>query len=106
MNNCGLNIRRLSGLDLKPSHWDNFYQFYMNTCQNKWGRPYLTQDFFHELGYSMAGHVMLAVAQEGNESSPLVAAALNLVCHYLIDMEKNLICSPSASPQTWQQYMK
>ena len=79
MHNSGLQIRRLSGLELKPSHWDSFYQFYMNTCNNKWGRPYLTRDFFHEISYSMADHVLLAVAQEGDKDSPLVAAALNMV---------------------------
>ena len=37
------------------------------------------QDFFQELGATMAEHVMLVVAQEGDSNSPLVAAALNLV---------------------------
>ena len=37
------------------------------------------QDFFQELGATMAEHVMLVVAQEGDENSPLVAGALNLV---------------------------
>ena len=27
----GLKLRRLSGDDLKPHHWDSFYTFYRNT---------------------------------------------------------------------------
>lgn len=44
------------------------------------------QDFFQELGATMAEHVMLVVAQEGDKNSPLVAGALNLVS------QANLYC--------------
>ena len=27
----GLQIRRLSGADIRPHHWDAFYDFYINT---------------------------------------------------------------------------
>jgi predicted N-acyltransferase len=27
----GLRLRRLSGDDLRPHHWDSFYDFYINT---------------------------------------------------------------------------
>lgn len=69
----------MSGLDLKPSHWDQFYEFYRNTTDAKWGSAYLTREFFQELGVTMAEHVLLVVAQEGEEESPLVAGALNLI---------------------------
>ena len=45
----------------------------------KWGSAYLTPDFFQELGTTMGEHVLLVVAQEGDEDSPLVAGALNLI---------------------------
>lgn len=29
--NAGLRVRRLTGDDIKPSHWEAFYQGYINT---------------------------------------------------------------------------
>ena len=29
--NAGLRVRRLTGDDIKPAHWDAFYQGYINT---------------------------------------------------------------------------
>lgn len=75
----GLKVRRLSGDDLKPMHWDQFHQFYLNTVDSKWAQAYLTKDFFQQLGDELADRCMLVVAQEGNKNSPLVAGALNLV---------------------------
>ncbi|OIW00103.1 hypothetical protein TanjilG_26440 [Lupinus angustifolius] len=60
----------------KAKHWDSFYSFYRNTTDNKWGTPYLTRDFFHEMGSKMGDQVLLVVAEEGGE---LVAGALNLI---------------------------
>ena len=34
----GLRARRLTGSDLKPCHWDRFYEFYLNTCEKRWGQ--------------------------------------------------------------------
>jgi len=57
-----LRIRQLTGADIKPHHWDAFYSFYLNTSDRKWGTPYLTRDFFHQLGERMADRVLLVVA--------------------------------------------
>ena len=37
------------------AHWDAFWAFYQDTGARKWGRPYLTRDFFSLLGERMAG---------------------------------------------------
>ena len=44
--NDGITIKRLTGDDLKPEHWDIFWRCYLDTTQRKWGRPYLTRQFF------------------------------------------------------------
>ncbi|XP_078429849.1 acyl-CoA [Wolffia australiana] len=71
-----LVMKRLRGDEIKDKHWDAFYQFYRNTTDNKWGRPYLTRDFFELLGEKMAEQVLLVVAEDGGE---IVAGALNLI---------------------------
>ncbi|XP_038680727.1 uncharacterized protein LOC119981707 isoform X2 [Tripterygium wilfordii] len=60
----------------KDRHWDSFYTFYRNTTDNKWGSPYLTRDFFHNMASKMGDQVLLVIAEEGEE---LVAGALNLI---------------------------
>ena len=70
----GLNIRAFEGEELKPDHWDAFFEFYMDTGGRKWGRPYLTRDFFARVGETMKSRIVLMLAeQEGR----WVAGALN-----------------------------
>ncbi|KAF8019427.1 hypothetical protein BT93_G0187 [Corymbia citriodora subsp. variegata] len=71
-----LTMKRLRGNEIKAKHWDSFYTFYKNTTDNKWGSPYLTREFFHNMGSKMGDQVLLVVAEEGDE---LVAGALNLI---------------------------
>lgn len=71
-----LKMKRLRGDEITAKHWDSFYNFYRNTTDNKWGRAYLTRDFFHDLGSKMRDNVLLIVAEDGDE---LVAGALNLI---------------------------
>ncbi|XP_062178125.1 uncharacterized protein LOC133882904 isoform X2 [Alnus glutinosa] len=71
-----LTMKRLRGYEIKARHWDTFYKFYRNTTDNKWGSPYLTREFFHNMGSKMGDQVLLVVAEEGEE---LVAGALNLI---------------------------
>ncbi|XP_078172576.1 acyl-CoA [Carex rostrata] len=71
-----LKMKRLRGDDIKAQHWDSFYSFYRNTTDNKWGRAFLTRDFFHNMGEKMGDKVMLIVAEEDDK---LVAGALNLI---------------------------
>ncbi|XP_021737484.1 uncharacterized protein LOC110703994 [Chenopodium quinoa] len=71
-----LTMKRLRGYEIKAKHWDTFYQFYKNTTDNKWGTPYLTRDFFHNMASKMGDQVLLVTAEEQNK---LVAGALNLI---------------------------
>lgn len=72
----GLDIRILTGADIEEAHWDAFFAFYMDTGSRKWGRPYLTRDFFSRLGATMADRIALIMAFR--DGSP-IAGALNLI---------------------------
>ncbi|KAG9458827.1 hypothetical protein H6P81_003335 [Aristolochia fimbriata] len=71
-----LTMKRLHGDEIKARHWDSFYKFYRNTTDNKWGRAFLTNEFFHNIGSKMGDQVLLVVAEDGDE---LIAGALNLI---------------------------
>ncbi|MGC4250902.1 MAG: GNAT family N-acetyltransferase [Sphingobium sp.] len=72
----GLEIVHLTGEDIREAHWDIFWDFYQDTGARKWGRPYLTRDFFSLLGERMADRVLLMLALRGGTP---IAGALNLI---------------------------
>ena len=72
----GLEIRVLTGLDITPDHWDAFFACYMDTGSRKWGRPYLTRDFFAQVGETMADRIALVMAFQDDQP---VAGALNFI---------------------------
>ena len=45
----GIVINRISGSDLNSTIWDQFYKFYLDTIDKKWGSAYLTRDFFSSI---------------------------------------------------------
>ena len=71
----GLTLKRLSGDDIKPQHWDAFFAFYMDTSDRKWGQAYLNRAFFDLLHQRLRDQVVLVLAFDGAE---IVAGALNL----------------------------
>ena len=73
---AGLDIRVLTGAEITDAHWDAFFAFYMDTGARKWGRPYLTRDFFTRLGATMADRIALVMAFRDGEA---IAGALNLI---------------------------
>jgi predicted N-acyltransferase len=73
---AGIEMVVLTGGDLKAEHWDAFYRFYIDTSDRKWGSPYLTRDFFHRIGRTMAERIVLIMARR---HGAWVAGALNLL---------------------------
>lgn len=71
----GLAFRTLRGDEIRPEHWQALYRFYRNTCDRKWGRPYLTRAFFAELGPVLGERAVVTMAADG--ATP-VAGALHL----------------------------
>jgi len=73
---AGLDIRVLTGSDIEEAHWDAFFAFYIDTGSRKWGRPYLTRDFFSRIGATMADRIALVMAFRDGQP---IAGALNLI---------------------------
>ena len=72
----GGEIVQLTGDDLRPEHWDIFWQFYQDTGARKWGSPYLTRAFFDIVQAEMRDDVLLVLALR--DGTP-VAGALNFI---------------------------
>ena len=71
-----VEIRRLTGDDLREEHWDAFWEFYQDTGARKWGQPYLTREAFSLMGRTMADRILLVLAYM--DGTP-VAGALNFI---------------------------
>lgn len=71
-----ISIEQLSSADITPEAWDAFYDFYQDTGARKWGRPYLTRDFYHRIAASMADRVLLVMARRAGR---YVAGAINFI---------------------------
>ena len=72
----GISFDWLTGRDISESHWDRFFEFYIDTGSRKWGRPYLNRDFFSRIGATMADQILLIMARRGRS---YIAGALNLM---------------------------
>jgi predicted N-acyltransferase len=72
----GLDIEVLTGSDLKPRHWDAFFEFYLATSDRKWGSAYLNRRFFAMIGERMPERIVLVMARRG---ASYVAGAFNLL---------------------------
>ena len=72
----GLEIRILRGPEIGPTEWDAMWAFYQDTGSRKWGRPYLTREFFDHVGERMGDAVLLFLAFRGGMP---IAGALNFV---------------------------
>ena len=70
----GIVINRISGNDLKSTIWDQFYKFYLDTIDKKWGSAYLTRDFFSSISDKLNKKIVLIIAEKDNQ---IVAGALN-----------------------------
>ena len=72
---AGVTFEWLTGADITEAHWDQFFDFYMDTGGRKWGTPYLTRDFFSRLGQSLSHQTLLLMAKRNGK---YIAGALNL----------------------------
>ena len=72
----GVEIRCLSGADIRPEHWDAFWLFYQDTGARKWGTPYLTRAAFDLLGERMGESILLVLAFDDGRP---IAGALNFI---------------------------
>src|SRR5262249_275143 len=73
---AGVEVRWLTGADLTESVWDSFFAFYMETGSRKWGRPYLTREFFSIVGERMRDRILLVMARRARR---WIAGAINFI---------------------------
>ena len=72
----GGTISTYTGDDLRPEHWDAFWQFYQDTGARKWGSPYLTRKFFDIAQERLRDDIALVLAERDGRA---VAGALNFI---------------------------
>ncbi len=72
----GISVHWLTGSDLTEDIWDAFFMFYMETGSRKWGRPYLTREFYSLVGEKMADRILLVMAKRAGR---WIAGAINFV---------------------------
>jgi uncharacterized protein len=73
---AGIEVQWLTGSDLTESVWDVFFAFYMETGSRKWGRPYLTRQFYSLIGATMADRILLVMAKRAGR---YIAGAINFI---------------------------
>jgi predicted N-acyltransferase len=72
----GIEVCWLTGSDLTEAVWDAFFAFYMDTGSRKWGRPYLTREFFSIVGEKMRDRIILVMAKRAGR---WIAGAINFL---------------------------
>ncbi len=72
----GLEFRTLRGSEIGATEWDAMWAFYQDTGARKWGRPYLTREFFQLAAERMGEALLLFLAYRGTRP---VAGALNFI---------------------------
>jgi predicted N-acyltransferase len=72
----GIEVRPLRGSEITSVEWDAMWAFYQDTGSRKWGRPYLTREFFDLAGERMGDRVLLFLATRGEQP---IAGALNFL---------------------------
>ena len=75
-NSLDIKYITLTGEDIKQSHWDAFYKFYLNTIDKKWGNAYLNRSFFEILSNKIPEKMVLIL---GERDSEIVCGALNFL---------------------------
>jgi predicted N-acyltransferase len=72
----GVEVEWVTGSDLTESHWDAFYNFYVDTSNRKWGQPYLNRSFFSLIGERMPDNVLLIMCKRDGH---YIAGAINFI---------------------------
>lgn len=72
----GLELEIVSGNEITQNHLNDFYAFYIDTGNRKWGQPYLNRQFFSLLHERMGDKILLIFAKRGNIR---VAGAFNII---------------------------
>ena len=72
----GIEFEWIGGKDITGFIWDKFFEFYMDTGSRKWGRPYLTREFYTLIAERMPDQIALVMARRDGE---YIAGAINFI---------------------------
>jgi predicted N-acyltransferase len=72
----GIELRILRGAEIGAAEWDAMWAFYQDTGARKWGRPYLTREFFELIAERMGDRILLFLACRDGRP---IAGALNFI---------------------------
>lgn len=72
----GGTIHALTGDQIQPHHWEDFWTFYQDTGARKWGQPYLTRAFFDIAQEVLRDDILLVLAEYDGRN---IAGALNFI---------------------------
>ena len=73
-----IEIETVKADEISEDHWDHYFEFYLNTANRKWGRPYLNREFFSLLSQKIPDNLVLIMAKRNDQ---YIAGALNLIGH-------------------------
>ena len=76
VHETGLDFRWLRGAEIERSHWEFFERCYRRTYAAHRSSPYLSLDFFLQLGATLPGHCLMILAERAGRP---VAATLNVL---------------------------
>jgi predicted N-acyltransferase len=72
----GIGIEWLTGSAITEDAMDAFFEFYTDTGNRKWGRPYLNREFYSLIADRMADDILLVMAKRDGR---YVAGAINFI---------------------------
>jgi predicted N-acyltransferase len=72
----GLEFRQLRGAEISPADCDAMWAFYQDTGSRKWGRPYLTREFFDLASERLGDRLLLFLACRDGQP---IAGTLNVI---------------------------
>jgi len=72
---AGVICKKLAGGDITQVDWDFFFSCYENTYREHRSTPYLTREFFYQIGRRMPQNILLVIAELNGQP---IAAAFNL----------------------------
>ena len=87
---AGINMRRVRGVDAQDADWRLFNRCYQHTYQAHRSTPYLNLDFFQRIGRTMPENILLVIAErEGKPvaSSMVIHSADTLFGRYWGELE-------------------
>jgi len=76
VNNLGIELQRLRGVDISPHQWQVFFQFYEMTYLKRGQSAYLNISFFKQLALTMPEQILLVFAMKDQD---YVGAALSFI---------------------------